>query len=295
MRGGREHEIRVLEGVEHLRACEALQQTVWSVADREVVPVSQLRAAQHAGGLVAGAFDGDTLVGFVYGFPALDEARSMAAGMHSHMLGVAPHARGRGIGRSLKWFQRTWCLDRGYQWVSWTFDPLQAGNANLNLEHLAALGVAYYPDFYGELGGDLAGDVATDRLLAWWPLGSERVRGRANEGDGGRSTPDDPSESRGDADPRQSSAGLDGTPVALAERGGEPGEPAVDLDAPAVAVAAPASTQHLFTRETERAQRWRAAHREVFGAYLARGYVACRFVAGSYVLQRNRGAESHSG
>ena len=274
---GPKHDIRLLESVEHLRACEALQQTVWSVADREIVPVSQLRAAQHAGGLVAGAFDGDLLVGFVYGFPALDENRSRAAGLHSHMLGVAPRARGRGIGRSLKWYQRRWCLERGYRWVSWTFDPLQAGNANLNLEHLGALGVAYYPDFYGELGGDLAGAVATDRLLAWWPLASERVGTRADD--------DRP------AAPALGNDTLDGIPEALAERDGEPGASKPDLDVPAVAVAAPSSTHHLFTRDTERAQRWRAAHRETFGAYLSRGYAASRFVEGSYVLQRNHDAE----
>ena len=291
-----EQDIRLLEDVEHLRACEALQQTVWSVADREVVPLSQLRAAQHAGGLVAGAFDGDVLVGFVYGFPARDEARSSDVGMHSHMLGVAPQARGRGVGQALKWFQRRWCLEHGYGWVSWTFDPLQAGNANLNLEHLAAYGVAYYRDFYGELGGDLAGEVATDRLLAWWPLATERVAARAPDADEAEhSARSDQGGSRGS--PRGGAPGsgpsetaredLDGIPKALDERDGEPGETALGLTAPAVAIAAPSSARRLFTHEAARARRWREAQRAAFGAYLGRGYMATRFVDGSYVLERN--------
>ena len=286
MTAAQTYDIRLLEDVEHLRACEALQQTVWSIADREIVPVSQLRAAQHAGGLVAGAFDGDLLVGFVYGFPAADELRSSRWGLHSHMLGVAPQARGRGVGRDLKWFQRTWCLEHGFGWVSWTFDPLQAGNANLNLEHLAALGVAYYRDFYGELGGELAGEVATDRLLAWWPLASERVRAHAEaEARHVSSTP-----ARAHHAPQTGNAeSFQELRVALGEADGEPEEPVLDLDAPVVAIATPASSRRLFTQETDRARRWREAQRAAFGAYLGRGYVATRFVEGSYVLERNQG------
>lgn len=282
-----EPEIRVLEDSRHLRACESLQQTVWSIADRDVVPVSQLRAALHAGGLVAGAFEADALVGFVYGFPARDEARATDWGLHSHMLGVAPQARGRGIGRSLKWFQRTWCLERGYRWVSWTFDPLQAGNANLNLEHLGALGVAYYRDFYGELGGELAGEVATDRLLAWWPLEAARVQARAAGGDPrpARCVRAPGGQKGFAASITEADAGE--LPVALAAQGDEPGERNPDLAAPAVTIAAPPSARSLFTHEPDRARRWREAHRAAFGAYLERGWVASRFLRGSYVMERN--------
>ena len=256
-------ELRVLHDVAHLRECEELQREVWGVEDREVVPVSQLRAAEHAGGLVAGAFDDHTLIGFVYGFPARAAGSGTANGMHSHMLGVASAHRGRGIGLTLKWFQRRWCLDRGIEWIAWTFDPLQARNANLNLERLGAVGVEYHEDFYGSLGGELAGDVATDRLVALWRLDAPHVAARERGG----AIPPPPN------------------PVAaLGTRGGEPADLRLDLDAPQVSITAPLPTAGLLTDERERSRRWRLAHRKVFAAYLGRGYVAERFMNGAYHL-----------
>jgi chorismate synthase len=37
--------------------------------------------------------------------------------------------------------------------MRWTYDPLQLGNAHLNLRSLAAVGTRYHPDFYGPMGG----------------------------------------------------------------------------------------------------------------------------------------------
>lgn len=281
-------DIQILDRTDALKNCEALQRAVWNLTDRDVVPLAQLRAAQHAGGLVAGAYDGAVLAGFVYGFPALDGARPTEIGLHSHMLGVGPAHRGRGIGRALKWFQRAWCLEHGYTWVSWTFDPLQGKNANLNLEHLGAVGVAYYRDFYGELGGDLAGEVATDRLLAWWPLDSARVRMKAEQY---RHGPTDVARDER-ADPQGNEGTGEAPPAALVEADGEPSGLREDLDAPFVSIAAPSSTTRLFTHEVGRAQRWRRAQRAAFSAYLDRGYAAKRFLHGSYVLERNHIGDS---
>ena len=258
-------DITVLEDVRHLRACEALQKAVWGIDDLEVVPVSQLRAAEHAGGLVAGAHRGGSLVGFVYGFPAHPSGLGDGRGMHSHMLGVAPECRGRGVGLALKWFQRAWCLERDIAWIAWTFDPLQARNANLNLERLGAVGVEYHADFYGVLGGELAGDLATDRLVALWPLASPRVA----------------SLERG-----MRPAEAERAATALADRDGEPGEAVLDLEAQHVRIAAPAPSRTLLTTERDRAQRWRVAQREVFQSYLGQGFRAERFVGGSYHLSR---------
>jgi predicted GNAT superfamily acetyltransferase len=266
--------IRLLDDVEHLQGCETLQQIVWSIDAREVVPVSQLRAAQHAGGLVAGAFYGGALAGFVYGFPARPETAADGWGLHSHMLGVAPQHQGRGIGQALKWFQRDWCLEQGFAWMAWTFDPLQAPNANLNLEHLGATGVKYYRDFYGRLGGNLAGDVATDRLLALWRLNAPGVLERR-----GGSPPPIPEDLE--------------TATALGAHGGEPAEPNVDSEAPRVTIAAPRGSRELLTADPARARRWREAHRNAFGAYLARGYVATRFADGHYHLELRTGRQSN--
>ncbi len=134
--------VRALTQIDELRRCEEVQRSVWGFADLEVVAGSQMSAAVHAGGLVAGAWceeisgeDADILCGFVYGFPAYE---GNSVGFHSDMMAVLPNYRGLGIGQRLKQFQRERCLERGLNWMTWTFDPLQAKNARLNLEHLGA-------------------------------------------------------------------------------------------------------------------------------------------------------------
>lgn len=60
--------IRDARGQAEMRAVEELQKEVWGLPDLDVVPLSQLVAATAAGGVLLGAFDRETLVGFVYGF-----------------------------------------------------------------------------------------------------------------------------------------------------------------------------------------------------------------------------------
>jgi len=59
--------------------------------------------------------------------------------------------------------------------MSWTFDPLQARNAKLNLRHLGVVCHDYLVDFYGAMPGSLGGGQASDRLLALWHLGAADV------------------------------------------------------------------------------------------------------------------------
>ncbi len=252
-------ELRELTSIAELRACERVQCSVWDEAVPEVTAAS-FRAAQHAGALVAGAFEGEALLGFVYGFPSYVAGR---VGQHSHLLAVLPEGRGRGVGQALKWFQRDWCLVRGVTHVTWTFDPLQAKNANLNLEHLGAFVQSYKVDFYGTLGGSLNGDLPTDRLVAEWPLEAEHIRDLAAGGK--RPTAEKPS-----------CAGLvcgeDGEPEVLPA--GE--EQRVWLELP---------PQISPATDFDHALRWRLALRKTALPLIENGYRATRFVAGGYVLE----------
>lgn len=265
---GSPYEVRPLMAIEELHACEAIAKVVWQVDDREIVPASHLRAVQHAGGLVAGAFDAGRLVGFVIGILARHDLHE-PTGLHSHLMAVLPEVRRGGLGRALKWYQRRWCLERGLPWITWTFDPLQAGNARLNLEHLGAEGVAYHPDFYGTLGGVLFGSLATDRLVARWELEAPRVLRLA-----GGAAP----EPGGDAEE---------VPVALRRApDGGPGAPDTAIDAEAVRVEVPGDFAPLLYQDPARARAWRLAVREAMTAYVGRGYRADRFVGGAYRLRR---------
>ncbi|MGW8250581.1 MAG: hypothetical protein ACWGO1_08060, partial [Anaerolineales bacterium] len=98
--------LRVLEEPPEMLDVEGLQRSVWSGNETEIVPAHMLIAAAHNGGLVIGAYDGqgdgsERLVGFVYGFPGLYATPDGPRPKHcSHMLGVHPDYRDRGVGFS---------------------------------------------------------------------------------------------------------------------------------------------------------------------------------------------------
>ncbi len=166
-------EVRDLRGLSEFCATEALQQAVWGVDDLPD-PYDLMMVIQHEGGLVAGAFQGPELLGYVFGFPTRERHIQ-----HSHRLAVLPETRGMGIGARLKWYQRNWCLARGISHVRWTFDPTRIANARLNIGHLGAVVETYFPDYYGEMAGINAG-CPSDRLLADWHLESPSVAERAS-------------------------------------------------------------------------------------------------------------------
>lgn len=274
-------EIHPLVTMEALKSCERLQLEVWRYADREVVPAAQMRAALHAGALIAGAFVGRELVGFLYGFPALPHERGLVGpGMHSHMMAVLPEARGLGAGRQLKWFQRRWCIEHGLTWVAWTFDPLQTGNARLNLHHLGAVVHEYQVDFYGVLGGVLSGELPTDRFVALWHLEAPRTRAAA-----GRDPAAAAHRLDGDAlDVAATAAPADDAVWALRrdDAGDDPRLPDLGLAASAVWMAAPHDIGALRRAAAERALAWSEALRAVSLDLIARGYEVDAFAAGAY-------------
>ena len=165
--------IRDLNGMPEFEAAENLQLAVWGTDDRPD-PADLMMVVAQEGGLVAGAFDGETLVGYIFGFPTKN-----ATIQHSHRLAVLPHARGAGLAAKLKWYQRDWCLARGIETMRWTYDPLRAVNANLNIHRLGCTAGTYFENYYGVMAGINQG-APSDRLLAEWCLRSPQVQARAN-------------------------------------------------------------------------------------------------------------------
>lgn len=147
-----------------------LESRVWGTPD-ELVQVNMLVATISEGGMAIGAFDGERLVGSVYGF-----ATRQPEVLHSHYLAVDPEYRRTGLGIALKHQQRLWCLANGHTAMRWTFDPLQLGNAHLNLRSIGAIGVRYQPNLYGPMGG-INGGLPSDRLLVEWDLVGPRFEG----------------------------------------------------------------------------------------------------------------------
>jgi predicted GNAT superfamily acetyltransferase len=131
--------------------------------DREVV-----RALAISGNVSWGAFDDDgVLVGFVLGWAGVDDD---GLHVHSHMLAAIPDRRHRGVGESLKLAQRAQALDQGIDVVRWTFDPMVARNAWLNLGKLGAVVDRFSRNFYGEMDDAINAGERSDRLTVAWHL-----------------------------------------------------------------------------------------------------------------------------
>jgi len=253
--------IRTAQSPADYEACVLLQRAVWGLADLEITSAIQLIATTYAGGLlqIAEASDGAP-VGFAYAFPSLHGG---IPHLHSDMLAVLPEYQKRGVGVRLKWSQRDEALARGMSLVTWTFDPLQARNANLNLRRLAAVAPEFVEDFYGITSSSLHHGLPTDRLLVKWDLGAPRVQERAQRGDpsGTVAAP---------ALPRVNDVKWQaGWPVSS--------EPRLELDEPAVLLEIPPDWDVLSRAAPSVAADWHGKVRRALRAFLGRGYVAADF------------------
>jgi predicted GNAT superfamily acetyltransferase len=164
--------IRNCKSLSEIQECMALQQETWGFSDLEVVPLRLFVVAQKIGGQVIGAFSGEQLLGYALAFPGCRAGRPY---LHSHMLAVRAGHRDSGLGRRIKLYQREDALERGYDLIEWTFDPLEIKNAYLNLTRLGAISRRYNENQYGMTTSALQGGLPTDRMVAEWWLRSKRV------------------------------------------------------------------------------------------------------------------------
>lgn len=164
--------IRICTELREWEQCVRLQQEVWGFSDLDLVPLRMFSVASKVGGQVIGAYDGDRMVGFALSIPGVRNGHTY---LHSHMLGVAPSHRNSGLGRKIKLFQRQDAIERGYELMEWTFDPLEIKNAYLNIAKLGAITRRYNINQYGITSSPLSGFLPTDRLVAEWWLKSKRV------------------------------------------------------------------------------------------------------------------------
>lgn len=155
--------------------CVVIQRETWGSGFTEAVPSTILRIAQEVGGVTAAAFDADgAMLGFVFGITGV---RHGELSHWSDLLAVRIAARDMGLGKSLKAFQRELLLQIGVRTMYWTYDPLVARNAYLNLEQLGARVFEYRQNFYGEdTGSEMHGALGTDRFVVRWRLDGEAKR-----------------------------------------------------------------------------------------------------------------------
>jgi len=134
----------------------------WAMdAGTEITP-NLLQAMIHSGAYLSGAFIDGNCVGAAFAFPATTGGLHL----HSHMTAVLDKFRDKGIGHALKIDQYKWAKQNNYKEITWTFDPLVARNAKLNILKLGVDISAYYPNFYGDMPDELNAGDESDRVMA---------------------------------------------------------------------------------------------------------------------------------
>ena len=240
----------------------AIERETWGNQFTESVPSTILRIAQEVGGVTAAAFDTDgKMLGFVFGITGV---RDGALSHWSDMLAVRVGARDRGLGKRLKAYQRQLLLDIGVRNMYWTFDPLVARNAYLNLERLGAHVSEYRTNFYGDdTGSVMHAALGTDRFIVVWQLDTEY----------------EPRESR-PAREDWSHAPVIGSAVT---------DPLPN--AARVRISIPDDIFAVLDEDPKLAHQWRSTTREAFTTYFSRGYRVVGFerrtptAAAAYLLE----------
>ena len=264
-------ELRTLSTLEEYTACVRLQRTTWGPNYTDIVPASLLKVSHGVGGIVAGAFHEDKLLGFVYGLAGVRNGRPIH---WSHMLAVDPEYRNLGVGRRLKQYQRALLYEAGAEVAYWTFDPLQARNAHLNLNRLCAKPREYVVNMYADTGSDLHA-FGTDRFVVSWPVAAPDVV-QSN------GAPEVPAEWRN-------------APVLNAHpesgNGADPNAAGLLCTSPAVRVEIPADIESIATEQLDLARAWRASTRAALLTSNEHGFEVAGFFRDShtrcyYVLTR---------
>ncbi|HJP93411.1 MAG TPA: GNAT family N-acetyltransferase [Pyrinomonadaceae bacterium] len=260
-------QIRPIESVAQMKALERLQQDVWGWDDLDTTPLMNFIILKELGGMLLGAFDGEKIIGFAFGFIGCDAGRTV---FHSHMLAVHPSYREHGIGCRLKLAQRTTALERGFDHITWTFDPLQSTNAHLNFHKLGVVSNKYKVNFYGEQSSSpLHRSIGTDRLWVHWFLKSRRVVDRLQA----------THEQIADFDGAQRLIDVGSDGLAVNRTGNFDGGP--------VLIEIPEKISVLQRENPAAALAWRKATRAAFADAFAAGYVVDDFLRGYYLLQQS--------
>jgi predicted GNAT superfamily acetyltransferase len=250
--------LRDLDTIDDFDGVVRLQREVWGAEYDDIVPRSVFAVAARTGGILIGAEDeSGSLAGCVFSMPGVRHGRVL---QWSHLLAVSPQARGRALGVRLKLAQRERALARGIDLIEWTYDPLLAGHARLNVRRLGCVAKVYLDDAYGASTSPLHRSVPTDRFIASWHVDSPHVARRV---DAGAIVARDASVGQAPNVLRTREDGIFRAPH---------GEPDLSRDEARLRVEIPADFAGMLAEAPDLALAWRLAARRVFHTYFARGY-----------------------
>ena len=173
--------LRDLHSIPEYQHVVELERQIWGYTnDADVITVPVFIITIKRGAILIGAFEDERMIGFVYSLVGVKNGKAM---QWSHMAGVLPEYRAKGMGRALKLAQRERALAGGFDLIEWTFDPLQAVNAHLNFAKLGVVADEYAINIYGDSSSALHRGTPTDRLVVQWNIGEPHVVRRIDRRD----------------------------------------------------------------------------------------------------------------
>jgi predicted GNAT superfamily acetyltransferase len=250
--------ISPLTTYDQYKACEQLQAEVLGFDALDVVPYQLLQSFATSGGAVIGAFDDGELVGAVMGYTGL--LPDGTPYHRSQRMAVRIAYRSMGIGERLKRAQATLARQYGLRLMCWTYDPLRAPNAYLNIHKLGAISRRYIQNAYRVSSSVRDMGAPIDRLWVEWDLIGERPLPVL----------------------------LDSQYViVLRDEAGWPSTPDLSLSSDVLLIQIPADIEDVRARWPESWPAWRRVTRAAFTHYLGQGYEVVDYVRDrGYVLTR---------
>lgn len=257
--------IRILATVDEQNYARQIFDEVWPTEEGTQITANLLQAMVHNGTYVSGVYVDGQVVAAAFAFPGIDSQKHLH--LHSHMAAVKEKYRNRNIGSALKWHQRAWALENGYETITWTFDPLVRRNARLNLVKLGVQVFEYFSDFYGDLPDALNAGDPTDRVIAKWTLLSDRVISAARN--------------------HNLEITNDSFPVVLRNVYEEPVKQAVDTNSSVVLAYLPSDIIDVRASDADTALEWRMALRAELESRLKAGWhIEGLTKDGAYVISK---------
>jgi predicted GNAT superfamily acetyltransferase len=166
-------------------------------------------------------------------------------------------------------YQREHVQRQGLGLITWTYDPLLARNAQLNIAKLGAVCTTYLPNLYGTMRDGLNAGLPSDRFQVDWWITTELVADRLSRAPGDRPRLADLSAAGA---VWLNPPGSDGTP--------QPPDPSSPIVEPGttVLVEIPADFLALKAADPALALRWRLSTRAAFHVLFRQGYAVTDFL-----------------
>ena len=259
---------------EDIRKVVEIEMTTWGEIPGDTVPDHLLTAISREGGVLLGAYQDNSLIGFTLGWlgtknpaasiPAINQLKLV-----SHMTAVLSEYRDQRIGYKLKLAQRYWAFEQGLDLITWTYDPLESRNGYFNIHLLGTTCNTYMRDYYGEMSDKLSGGIPSDRFRVDWFISDQADLGQVSIGKTEYKT----------IDPLLKAGVLLVNP-SLKNAAGihEPAEHPAPFSNKKILVEIPSDFQLIRKKDLGLALSWRLHTREIFEGCFQNGYRVIDFI-----------------